>query len=91
MQYNAFPNRPYQPPSTDSFQNQNWDRLAVEANLQDYRQVHIAPDLVAPALPAEFFPYNSQAHQYDTKNQTQPQTQAQEFRAGTPFSARNGV
>ena len=95
MAFNTFPNQTYQPPSNDNFQNQTWDRLAVEANLQDYRQVHIAPDLVAPALPAGFFPYNSQTMPYDNKNQsqTQPQlqAQAQDFRAGTPFSARNGV
>jgi len=92
MAFNAFtPNRPFHPPSADNYQNQTWDRLAVEANLQDYRQVHIAPDLVAPALPANFFPYNSQTMSYDTKTQPQPQPQAQEYRAGTPFSACNGV
>jgi hypothetical protein len=92
MAFNAFqPNRPYQPPSTDSFQNQTWDRLAVEANLQDYRQVHIAPDLVAPALPAGFFPYNSQTMPYDTNTKNQPQPQAQDYMTGAPFPAGNGV
>ena len=36
-------------------QQQSWDRLAIESNLQDYNQVRISPDLVAPIPPASYF------------------------------------
>lgn len=94
MAFNAFSpsmhlNRPYQPPLNTN-QNQGWDRLAVEANLQDYRQVHVHPDLVAPAIPAAFFSYNQQHTQslsYDAK----VQAQTQEYRSSTPYPSRDSI
>jgi hypothetical protein len=63
-------------------QSQSWDRMAVEANLQDYSQVQIQPDLVAPVIPAAYFPYSQQSQ--PSINQSQPQ--AQEYgRTATPF------
>jgi hypothetical protein len=56
-QLNSMPiNYPQFPPmpSQDNF---SWDRLAVETNLQDYNQVQIQPDLVAP-IPAAYLQYN---------------------------------
>lgn len=34
---------------------QSWDQMAIESNLQDYNQVQIQPDLVAPIPPASYF------------------------------------
>lgn len=89
MSYNVFPNQAFQPPPLKG-QNQNWDRMAVEANLQDYRQVQIQPDLVAPAIPAAFFPYQQQSMGYQG-NKLQPQPQQEVGRTATPYPAPKGV
>jgi len=96
--YNAFPpsphsNQSYQP-GLNNNQNQSWDRLAVEANLQDYRQVHVHPDLVAPAIPAAFFPNQSQPQSfgYDNKSQEgQLQSQSQAYRAPPSYPVSHGA
>ena len=38
---------------------QSWDRLAIESNLQDYNQVQISPDLVAPIPPPSYFGFGN--------------------------------
>jgi hypothetical protein len=87
MAHSAFSPNHAQPPPVNM--NQNWDRLAVEANLQDYRQVHVHPDLVAPPIPAAFFPYNAQTPSMPFDGKTQ--ASVQDFRTSTPYPARSGV
>jgi hypothetical protein len=89
MSYNTFPNQAFQPSPLQG-QPQNWDLMAVEANLQDYRQVQIQPDLVAPAIPAAFFPYQQQSMAYQG-NKLQPHSQQDHARTATPYPAPRGV
>jgi hypothetical protein len=63
----------------------SWDKLAVETNLQDFNQVQIQPDLVAP-IPAPYLQYNpnSMMANYDG-------TASQDFmRTPTPYPNSNG-